>query len=232
MQEHNYLSVSLFILVVLLLLIGGNFLIRNNHNPIKEETTNEMKIDSTKDYIYYTEDETYSYALDLSYPTIHININSEEAKSLENTLNTKMAQAKTSIVKLSAVSINKNDIVYDIGSEDIYEADFLKYNTYESASYLTLEVSSGHLNITKENEPTYLEYYTFAKESGKILTDEEIMKIGSLTENEVFQAKKKYEEDNQVTVKEYHLYLDKYTNVYMNLLVNAGNITYNDTVKI
>ncbi len=232
MQERNYLSVSFFILIVFLLLIGGNFLIKNKHNMIKEKITTKIKKDSAKDYIYYTDDGTYSYALDLSYPSIHININSEEAKSLENTLNTKMTQARASIVKLSDVSINKNDIVYEIGSEDIYEADFLKYNTYESDNYLTLEVSFGHLNITKEDEPTYLEYYTFAKESGKILTDEEIMKIGSLTEKEIFQAKKKYEEDNQVTVEAYHLYLDKYTNVHLNLLVNAGNITYNDTVKI
>ena len=33
-------------------------------------------------------------------------------------------------------------------------------------------------------------------------------------------------------IKSYELYMDKYENVRMNMLVNSGDITYNDTVKI
>ena len=150
MKEHNYLSISLFILVIFLLLIGGNFLIKNKYNSLKDKSHQEIRRDTSKDYIYYTDDNIISYALDLSYPTIHLNINNEEAISLEDNLNKRMIKVKESIVKLSDVSINKDDIVYEIGSEDIYEADFLKYNTLNGDDYLTLEVSYGHLNITKE----------------------------------------------------------------------------------
>lgn len=232
MKEHNYLSISLFILVIFLLLIGGNFLIKNKYNSLKDKSHQEIRRDTSKDYIYYTDDNIISYALDLSYPTIHLNINNEEAISLEDNLNKRMIKAKESIVKLSDVSINKDDIVYEIGSEDIYEADFLKYNTLNGDDYLTLEVSYGHLNITKEEGATYLEYYTFSKDTGFLLSDEEIKKIGSITDDDIAKSKEKYESANEVTIEKYQLYLDKYANVKMNVLVNNGHITYNDTVNI
>lgn len=232
MKEHNYLSISLFVLVVLVLLTGGNYLIRNHNNPISEEKNTNIKIDDTKDYIYYTDTDIVSYALDLSYPTIHLNINTDVAKKLEAALNTRMASAKKSLVKLSSTKVNKDDIVYELEDEDIYATDFLKYDILEGSNYLTLEVSSGHIVVTQELASTYLEYYTFSKETGAILTDEEIKKVGNITEKDISDRLSKYQEENQVTVTKYQLYLDKYENVIMNMLVNADNITYNDTVKI
>lgn len=232
MKEHNYLSISLFILVVLVLLTGGNYLIRNHNNPISEEKNTNIKIDATKDYIYYTDTDIVSYALDLSYPTIHLNINTDVAKELATALNTRMASAKESLVKLSSTKVNKDDIVYELEDEDIYATDFLKYDILEGSNYLTLEVSSGHIVVTQELASTYLEYYTFSKETGAILTDEEIKKVGNITEKDISDRLSKYQEENQVTVTKYQLYLDKYENVIMNMLVNANNITYNDTVKI
>lgn len=232
MKEHNYLSISLFVLVVLVLLTGGNYLIRNHNNPISEEKNTNIKIDATKDYIYYTDTDIVSYALDLSYPTIHLNINTDVAKELETALNTRMASAKKSLVKLSSTKVNKDDIVYELEDEDIYATDFLKYDILEGSNYLTLEVSSGHIVVTQELASTYLEYYTFSKETGAILTDEEIKKVGNITEKDISDMLSKYQEENQVTVTKYQLYLDKYENVIMNMLVNADNITYNDTVKI
>lgn len=232
MKEHNYLSISLFVLVVLVLLIGGNYLIRNHNNSVSEEKNTNIKIDATKNYIYYTDTDIVSYALDLSYPTIHLNINTDVAKELETALNTRMASAKESLVKLSSAKVNKDDIVYELEDEDIYATDFLKYDILEGSNYLTLEVSSGHIVVTQELASTYLEYYTFSKETGAILTDEEIKKVGNVTEKDISDRLSKYQEENQVTVTKYQLYLDKYENVIMNMLVNADNITYNDTVKI
>lgn len=232
MKEHNYLSISLFVLVVLALLTGGNYLIRNHNNSVSEEKNTNIKIDATKNYIYYTDTDIVSYALDLSYPTIHLNINTDVAKELETALNTRMASAKESLVKLSSAKVNKDDIVYELEDEDIYATDFLKYDILEGSNYLTLEVSSGHIVVTQELASTYLEYYTFSKETGAILTDEEIKKVGNVTEKDISDRLSKYQEENQVTVTKYQLYLDKYENVIMNMLVNADNITYNDTVKI
>lgn len=232
MKEHNYLSISLFVLVVLVLLTGGNYLIRNHNNSVSEEKKTNIKIDATKNYIYYTDTDIVSYALDLSYPTIHLNINTDVAKELETALNTRMASAKESLVKLSSAKVNKDDIVYELEDEDIYATDFLKYDILEGSNYLTLEVSSGHIVVTQELASTYLEYYTFSKETGAILTDEEIKKVGNVTEKDISDRLSKYQEENQVTVTKYQLYLDKYENVIMNMLVNADNITYNDTVKI
>ena len=49
MKEHNYLSISLFILVIFLLLIGGNFLIKNKYNSLKDKSHQEIRIDTSKE---------------------------------------------------------------------------------------------------------------------------------------------------------------------------------------
>ena len=111
MQEKNYLSVTMFILIVFVLLLGGNYLIRNKG---QKPTTKiiDIRMDSSKDYVYFTDSKTVSEDLDLVYNTIHLNIDSKDAKELENLLNEEMAKAQKSIKTLDEVVIDKKDIVY------------------------------------------------------------------------------------------------------------------------
>ena len=62
---------------------------------------------------------------------------------------------------------------------------------------------------------------------------DEIKSAGKITNNSIEKAKENYLKDKEdTTIKTYELYIDKYGNTIMNLLVNSGDITYNDTVKI
>ena len=57
--------------------------------------------------------------------------------------------------------------------------------------------------------------------------------VGKITNNSIEKVKENYLKDKEnTTIKTYELYIDKYGNTIMNLLVNSGDITYNDTVKI
>ena len=62
---------------------------------------------------------------------------------------------------------------------------------------------------------------------------DEIKSAGKIKNSDILDTEKSYLEDKLDTeIKSYELYMDKYENVRMNMLVNSGDITYNDTVKI
>ena len=193
-----------------------------------------IKSDPSKDYVCFTDSETVSEALDLVYNTIHLNIDSEDAKNLEKKLNEEMASAKKNIKTLDEVNVDKKDIAYELDDNNkIYEADYLKYDILESDNYITVGTIKGHINITSDEDNNTLKYYTFSKKDGHIMSLDEIKSAGKITNNSIEKAKENYLKDKEnTTIKTYELYIDKYGNTIMNLLVNSGDITYNDTVKI
>lgn len=233
MQEKNYLSVTIFVLIIFILLLGGNYLIKNRDKTETSKLVDTRK-DKTKEYVYFSDSNTVSEDLDLVYNTIHINVDSQDAKRLEEELNAEMTKAYNSIKKTSAVSFDKKDIVYELDdNNDIYEADYLKYDVLDNDNYLTIGVIKGHVNITSDIDNNTLKYYTFNKKDGHIMSMEEIKNVGKIKDSDIENTKKTYLEDKEDTkINSYELYIDKYGNVRMNMLVNSGNITYNDTVKI
>lgn len=233
MQEKNYLSVTIFVLIIFILLLGGNYLIKNRDKAETSKLVDTRK-DKTKEYVYFSDSNTVSEDLDLVYNTIHINIDSQDAKRLEEELNAEMTKAYNSIKKTSAVSFDKKDIVYELDdNNDIYEADYLKYDVLDNDNYLTIGVIKGHVNITSDIDNNTLKYYTFNKKDGHIMSMEEIKNVGKIKDSDIENTKKTYLEDKEDNkINSYELYIDKYGNVRMNMLVNSGNITYNDTVKI
>ena len=233
MQEKNYLSVTMFVLIIFVLLLGGNYLIRNKGQKPTTKIV-DIRMDNSKDYVYFTDIKTVSEDLDLVYNTIHLNLDSKDAKELENLLNEEMIKAKKSIKTLDEVVIDKKDIVYELDDDNkIYEADYLKYDILESDNYITVGTIKGHINITSDEDNNTLKYYTFSKKDGHIMSLDEIKSAGKITNNSIEKVKENYLKDKEnTTIKTYELYIDKYGNTIMNLLVNSGDITYNDTVKI
>ena len=199
MQEKNYLSVTMFILIVFVLLLGGNYLIRNKG---QKPTTKiiDIRMDSSKDYVYFTDSKTVSEDLDLVYNTIHLNIDSKDAKELENLLNEEMDKAQKSIKTLDEVVIDKKDIVYELDDDNkIYEADYLKYDILESDNYITVGTIKGHINITSDEDNNTLKYYTFSKKDGHIMSLDEIKSAGKITNNSIEKAKENYLKDKEDT---------------------------------
>src|SRR5574344_215865 len=101
--ERNKTAVIFFILIILGIIFGGYYLVRNskNHQNVSKEYINDsadqgIKIDNDNSYIYYSNKVVVSEDLDISYEDIKININSEDAKNLMTKLNQNMVQAKES----------------------------------------------------------------------------------------------------------------------------------------
>ena len=117
MQEKNYLSITIFVFIIFILLLGGNYLIKNR-NKIENTKLTDIRIDKTKDYVYFTDSKTVSEELDLVYNTIHINLDSEDAKNLESELNNEMNKAYDTIKKTSEVTFDKKNIVYELDDDN------------------------------------------------------------------------------------------------------------------
>ena len=91
----------LFIFFIVCLIVGGFFAMEYfiNDNKGKVETqekiekkehevvAKDLKIDNSKDYIYFTNDDIINEEYSISYPTININIDSDIARETEKLLN-------------------------------------------------------------------------------------------------------------------------------------------------
>ncbi len=185
--RNGKIYASLFILFLVILGVGGFILTTTltSKKPktselaqdTKQESTN-MKIDSTQDYIYFSNATTKNSDFGIIYQDINLNINSSAAKTLENELNTKMAEAIISYKTLTEANLSDeelNDIVYK--ESDIYEAKYYKYSRYITSSYAS--VLSDEYFFDAHIGETYVgsKAYVFDLTTGNLLTKDAIFSI-------------------------------------------------------
>jgi len=226
MREKNFLSIVVFLLIICGIILGGNYLIKEG--TTKEEEVETIKKDKSKDYIYFTNEATISISQEITYKDININIDSVDATKLEETLNNNMSAIRNSYTMLSDINIDKSTILYELSDDDIYQADFIKYNILESKNYLTIIVSSGNINVTNEDNYSSTDVYTISKINGKVLSNEDILTLSGVSTDTLNEKLKDY--DGIIT--SYTLYFDKYQKVYANVVVESEDLTYNDSIKI
>jgi len=226
MREKNFLSIIVFLLIICGIILGGNYLIKEG--TTKEEEVETIKKDKSKDYIYFTNEATISISQEITYKDININIDSVDATKLEETLNNNMSAIRNSYTMLSDINIDKSTILYELSDDDIYQADFIKYNILESKNYLTIIVSSGNINVTNEDNYSSTDVYTISKINGKVLSNEDILTLSGVSTDTLNEKLKDY--DGIIT--SYTLYFDKYQKVYANVVVESEDLTYNDSIKI
>ena len=123
-EERNIGSIILFIIILLVIGIGGYFAISKlgNKDDKKEEVVEikSIKKDDSKDFVYFTNEQILSEKNELEYKDINININSEDATNLEKKLNDRTSEIKNNVTKISEANIDTTDIIMN---DDIYEAE-------------------------------------------------------------------------------------------------------------
>src|SRR5574344_767418 len=184
--ERNKTAVIFFILIILGIIFGGYYLVRNskNHQNVSKEYINDsadqgIKIDNDNSYIYYSNKVVVSEDLDISYEDINININSEDAKNLMTKLNQNMVQAKESIKYAKDIDSTKVD------DDSIYSAKVINYEYNESNNYLSLIVSSYDYLVLNDTVNTDFAYYVFDLTTGNLLSNHDILEKEGIKEQDV-----------------------------------------------
>lgn len=234
-RQNSKLTFFIFILVIIGLIVLGYFLIKKPDISEKIlDDTETLEIDKTKNIVYYDNIDVISSEAQLEYKDIHINLNSDDARELETKLNNNMNKIRGKYTKLEDNS--NQEIINE--ADGIAQAEIIDYNTFNSTNYVTIEVNEYEFLASAMTFDNKLTYYCLDKRSGKLLTNQIIMKQGNLSADTIRtkiydHIKDNDEIDIDVTMNNpYTLYYNEYGKVKANIIVKIGDINYNDNVEI
>lgn len=234
-RQNSKLTFFIFILVIIGLIVLGYFLIKKPNISEKIlDDTETLEIDKTKNIVYYDNVDVISSEAQLEYKDIHINLNSDDARELETKLNNNMNKIRGKYTKLEDNS--NQEIINE--ADGIAEAQIIDYNTFNSTNYVTIEVNEYEFLASAMTFDNKLTYYCLDKRSGKLLTNQIIMKQENLSADTIRSKiydhiKDNNEIDIDVTMNNpYTLYYNEYGKVKANIIVKIGDINYNDNVEI
>lgn len=234
-RQNSKLTFFIFILVIIGLIVLGYFLIKKPDISEKIlDDTETLEIDKTKNIVYYDNIDVISSEAQLEYKDIHINLNSDDARELETKLNNNMNKIRGKYTKLEDNS--NQEIINE--ANGIAEAQIIDYNTFNSTNYVTIEVNEYEFLASAMTFDNKLTYYCLDKRSGKLLTNQIIMKQENLSADTIRtkiydHIKDNDEIDIDVTMNNpYTLYYNEYGKVKANIIVKIGDINYNDNVEI
>lgn len=234
-RQNSKLTFFIFILVIIGLIVLGYFLIKKPDISEKIlDDTETLEIDKTKNIVYYDNVDVISSEAQLEYKDIHINLNSDDARELETKLNNNMNKIRGKYTKLEDNS--NQEIINE--ADGIAEAQIIDYNTFNSTNYVTIEVNEYEFLASAMSFDNKLTYYCLDKRSGKLLTNQIIMKQENLSADTIRtkiydHIKDNDEIDIDVTMNNpYTLYYNEYGKVKANIIVKIGDINYNDNVEI
>ena len=230
-EEKNTGSIIVFVTIIAILLGGGFYLIThkdiylNKKEETKEEVKKSIKILEDKDYIYYSNIEVLDNENSLEYKTININIDSVDAKELQEELNNNMSSIKDSL---------KRDDQGNIISCDMISYDYSVTNKYISLSTTLFSYLTNEEQLTK----SVVKHYVFDIESGKLLSNRDILKKEGLTDQEVRIKIRDYvKNDENVDIdetlnSEYFLSISKEGKVIINTVVKTSEMDYNVSIEM
>lgn len=234
-RQNSKLTFLIFILVIIGLIVLGYFLIKKPDISEKIlDDTETLEIDKTKNIVYYDNIDVISSEAQLEYKDIHINLNSDDAKELEAKLNNNMNKIRGKYTKLEDNS--NQEIINE--ADGIAQAQIIDYNTFNSTNYVTIEVNEYEFLASAMTFDNKLTYYCLDKRSGKLLTNQIIMKQENLSADTIRSKIYDHIKDNDeididVTMNNpYTLYYNEYGKVKANIIVKIWDINYNDNVEI
>ncbi len=255
-ESNNFLGFGLFFFLIVLIVLGGSYLIYTNfQNKQKEKIVDENenvivsdknKEEKNKDFIYYTNEVVLSESLSLTSKFPVINLNSSDALNATNELKTYVESVNQTLKKQT----EQTACVYE-NEEQIAETNYLDYGIYTYEEYITLLVLESNFNCeTGFSASSKVKSYTFNVLTGKKLTTEELLLKYNTTLTQVLERiRQELESMNETTsesesiqveetlknLKEnetFVIYIDEFGNLVMNYVVKTNSVDYNDNIII
>ena len=225
--EKSKASFIFFILIIIVLLVGGAYLLKNVNKKEEKKEEKSIKLEEDKDYIYNETNECLSISIPICYPKIKINIDSDDARDVEKKLNENMDKLDRSYTKISDIDTEDEELVYNY--DDIYSAKVINYENHASAYVLSLAVSSYDYYATANFENANLDVYNFDLKTGKLLENEEVLKLYNLTIDDVIE---KIDNENITELDSYTITVDKNNNLVIDYVAHNEDINYNNSITI
>ena len=242
MGKYDNIKAFFFFLVILVFVFGGFILMKKstyNDNETNKKVENserqkDIRLDKSKDYIYYSNVEEVTHELDIEYKEVNLNFNDEN--KIASFLNEETKELR-------------NTIKYDSSIEDapynnLVSGKYKIYSTYTYDKYISLVVD--YYEYKYETLVTYLytKTYVFNKNTGEVISTEKLLSDFNLTKENVLEKIKKHVTDENIgkveeeldieatvsEIKEYALFVDKIGRLSISILVKSNQKDYNEVI--
>lgn len=246
MEKGGTIRFIIFGIFVLIIIFGGYFLMKesevkkedNNalNNTSKKEEDVDIRLDKTKEYIYYTNYERVIDELDIEYKDIVFNF--KGANTLADELNKETEELK----KTLTYDEEQEDIAYN----KLVSAKYKQYEFLVYGDYISLIVR--YYNFTKDNLVSFekAKTYVFSKKDGKEISEEDLLSKFNITKDAALNKIKTYIDDQDLlkegesldsaasisNITSLNLYVDKMGKLESTILVKSDQKDYNDSIKL
>lgn len=243
----NKLGVIVLGIILLTFIFGGYFLknylvdsFNKSNKTTKNEPTSDIRISSDKDYIYF--DNANELIEDIYEQDVVINIKGFE--NINDTLHNELVALRSNTVTGSGEGVCENNI----SSFSYRDYQHTEFGDYASVVIKTYNYTCPDINLPKE-----IKSITINKKSGKEITNEELLTLFNVTEDNIIEAIRKRLNDTQVldedvqvididgtinSIKngaynvEKALSVSKNGKLMINFIVKSNKINYNDYIEI
>jgi|GEM_PF-1731026 hypothetical protein len=242
-MKTNQIKVYFFIFVIFVFIFGGFYLMKKSEklkNVVDKKVTEvkdtDIRLDKTKDYIYYSDVNVVEGELDIEYKNININFEDKEGvAAIVNKENEEMS--KSPVYDETNEEANYNHLI---------SAKFAKYEIIHYVDYITLVVNKYSFDYKTIITTLGSDVYVFDKTSGKLYNNDELLSKFSVNKDGIKEKLETYlndknlvSEENKIDVEKtisnntkYNLYVDKLGRLVISILVKAEKSDYNDIIVL
>ena len=241
-MENNKGKVIAFIILFCILVVGGYILTKVTEpqdntvttKKIQKKETKEIRIDNTKEYIYFENSETVIDELDIAYMDVVINF--KTSSDIASELNSESKKFKS--------ELKYDEQLEDAAYNKLAYAHYKKYDIYTYGEYISLVVN--YYTYTPDALVQYetTKAYVFDKNTGDLLDKAELLKRFNLDEQSVKTLITNYVKDQDILKEDQildagltvegvdldNLYVDKIGNFSISVLVKSDLKDYNDVI--
>ena len=258
-NTKNIFGLIIFIIILLVFVVGGYFLMDYMLNDYKGNTTNkdngvtelkEVRIDTTKDYIYYENITDILHEEHISKEDVVINVKGFE--SVNEKLKEELVSLSSNQVLIADAQLT-DDTTCMQNKEGLYSFNYREYNDTQFGDYISLVINDFSYKCTTGSRIENIKSYVINKNSGEEITEDTLLNEFNITEDAIIDAIRKRLNDTQVldegeqvidiegTINdikngEYNkvkaLSISKNGKLVINFIVKSNRINYNDSIEL
>lgn len=242
-MKSNNVKIYIFIFIIFLFIFGGFYLMKKSEKlknsldkKVTEVKNTDIRIDKTKEYVYFTNVNVLEGELDIEYKDININFESnEDIQTILNKENEEMS--KTAVYDETNEEANYNHLI---------SAKFAKYEIVYFANYISIVESKYSFDYKTIISTLGSETYVFDKKTGKLYSKDELLALFNLSKDDVKNKVKTYFNDKNLVTEEnkvdttitidnmtnYNLYVDNLGRLVISVLAKADKNDYNEVIVL
>lgn len=256
-NTKNVVGLIFFIIILLLFAVGGYFFMNymlddfskesNDDNGITE--LKEIRIDATKDYIYYENIEDILHEEHIEKQDVVINIKGFE--NINESLAQELASYDEEMLSIDGATIPEGEVCTN--EANLYSFPYREYQDTVFGDYISLVINDFTYNCINGSRIENIKGYVIDKNTGEIITEEQLLSDFGITEEEILTQIRERLNDTQVldegtqvidiegtisdiqngeygTVKS--LSISKTGELVINFIVKSNVINYNDSIEL